>query len=84
VRISTRTSQLCLVQLVLLMKNPQFFVKEFTKSGVLHKTAMFINLANDPVIERITLPRLALTTAEYLAYEKNMNVLVFSQISPLL
>ena len=54
----------------------QFFINEFKKTGVLHKTVMFINLANDPVIERITLPRLALTTAEYLAYEKNMNVLV--------
>jgi len=54
----------------------QFFINEFKKTGALFKTVMFINLANDPVIERITLPRLALTTAEYLAYEKNMNVLV--------
>jgi V/A-type H+-transporting ATPase subunit B len=54
----------------------QFFINEFKKTGALYRTVMFMNLANDPVIERITLPRLALTTAEYLAYEKNMNVLV--------
>lgn len=54
----------------------QFFINEFKKTGALYRTVMFMNLANDPVIERITLPRLALTTAEYLAYEKDMNVLV--------
>ncbi|MFW5703281.1 MAG: V-type ATP synthase subunit B [Patescibacteria group bacterium] len=54
----------------------QFFIDESKSSGALSKTTMFLNLANDPIIERITLPRLALTTAEYLAYEKNMHVLV--------
>lgn len=54
----------------------QFFINDFKKTGALTKSVLFINLANDPVIERITLPRLALTTAEYLAYEKDQHVLV--------
>ena len=54
----------------------QFFINDFKKTGALARSVLFINLANDPVIERITLPRLALTTAEYLAYEKNQHVLV--------
>jgi V/A-type H+/Na+-transporting ATPase subunit B len=54
----------------------QYFIEDFKKTGALTRSALFINLANDPVIERITLPRLALTTAEYLAYEKNQHVLV--------
>lgn len=54
----------------------QFFIDDFQKTGALARSVLFINLANDPVIERITLPRLALTTAEYLAYEKNQHVLV--------
>ncbi|OWK27382.1 MAG: V-type ATP synthase subunit B [Parcubacteria group bacterium GW2011_GWA2_38_13b] len=54
----------------------QFFIDDFKKTGALARSVLFINLANDPVIERITLPRLALTTAEYLAYEKNQHVLV--------
>lgn len=54
----------------------QFFIDDFKKTGALSRSTLFINLANDPVIERITLPRLALTTAEYLAYEKNKHVLV--------
>lgn len=54
----------------------QYFINDFRKTGALTRSALFINLANDPVIERITLPRLALTVAEYLAYEKNKHVLV--------
>ncbi|MGC8662450.1 MAG: V-type ATP synthase subunit B [Candidatus Micrarchaeia archaeon] len=53
-----------------------FFINEFKKAGSLARTAAFINLANDPSIERILTPRIALTVAEYLAYEKNMHVLV--------
>lgn len=53
-----------------------YFKKSFEESGVLDKVTMFINLANDPVIERIITPRCALTTAEYLAFEHNMHVLV--------
>ncbi len=54
----------------------QFFIEEFRKTGALSKSVLFINLADDPVIERITLPRLALTCAEYLAFEKGQHILV--------
>jgi len=54
----------------------RFFIEEFKKTGALSRSTLFINTAADPVIERITLPRLALTAAEYLAFEKNYHVLV--------
>ncbi len=54
----------------------RYFFDEFKKTGALKNTAAFINLADDPSIERILTPRLALTTAEYLAYDKGMHVLV--------
>jgi V/A-type H+-transporting ATPase subunit B len=54
----------------------QFFIDDFTKTGAIHRSVLFINLANDPAIERISTPRMALTAAEYLAYEKDMHVLV--------
>ncbi|MBN2087071.1 V-type ATP synthase subunit B [Candidatus Peregrinibacteria bacterium] len=54
----------------------QFFQSEFEKTGAIEKAVLFINTADDPVVERIAIPRLALTTAEYLAYEKDMHVLV--------
>ncbi|MBU0707233.1 V-type ATP synthase subunit B, partial [Patescibacteria group bacterium] len=54
----------------------EYFTNEFHQTGAIERAVMFINLADDPVVERITLPRLALTTAEYLAFEKNMHVLV--------
>lgn len=53
-----------------------FFVESFKSTGALERTVMFVNLANDPAIERIATPRVALTAAEYLAFEKNMHVLV--------
>lgn len=53
-----------------------FFLDEFTKTGAIDRSVLFLNLANDPAIERISTPRMALTTAEYLAYEKDMHVLV--------
>ena len=53
----------------------RFFKEDFMKMGVLSRVVMFVNLAADPVIERILSPRLALTTAEYLAFEKDMNIL---------
>jgi len=53
-----------------------FFKEDFKKSGALEKVVMFVNLANDPTIERIITPRAALTAAEYLAFEKGMHVLV--------
>lgn len=54
----------------------EFFISEFKKTKAISKSVMFINLANDPVVERITLPRIALTVAEYLAFEKGKHVLV--------
>ncbi|GHV52224.1 V-type ATP synthase beta chain [Synergistales bacterium] len=53
-----------------------FFMEDFRKTGALERTVMFVNLADDPAIERIATPRLALTTAEYLAFEHDMHVLV--------
>lgn len=54
----------------------EFFIEEFRKTGALSRAVLFINLANDPVIERLTLPRLALTCAEFLAFEKDRHALV--------
>lgn len=54
----------------------EYFINEFRSTGALNRTVAFLNLADDPSIERIITPRLALTTAEYLAYEKNIHVLV--------
>jgi V/A-type H+-transporting ATPase subunit B len=54
----------------------RFFEQEFETSGVLRNVVMFINLANDPTMERLILPRTALTAAEYLAYELDHHVLV--------
>lgn len=54
----------------------QFFMNDFRESGAIDRAVLFINLANDPTIERISTPRMALTAAEYLAFEKNMHVLV--------
>jgi V/A-type H+-transporting ATPase subunit B len=53
-----------------------FFIEDFRRTGALERAVLFMNLADDPAIERISVPRLALTTAEYLAYEKDMHVLV--------
>lgn len=54
----------------------QYFVEDFRKTGAIDRTVMFTNLANDPAIERIATPRMALTCAEYLAYDLGMHVLV--------
>eukprot|EP00758_Cryptobia_borreli_P001440 Tbor_TRINITY_DN2245_c0_g1::TRINITY_DN2245_c0_g1_i1::g.2793::m.2793/K02147/ATPeV1B, ATP6B; V-type H+-transporting ATPase subunit B len=54
----------------------RFFRREFEENGSMEKTVLFLNLANDPTIERIVTPRLALTTAEYLAYDCGKHVLV--------
>ena len=53
-----------------------FFVKQFEESGALGRTVLFLNLSSDPSMERVLTPRLALTTAEFLAYEREMHVLV--------
>lgn len=54
----------------------EFFIEDFRKTGAIERAVLFINLADDPPIERLTLPRMALTTAEFLAFEKDMHVLV--------
>ena len=54
----------------------EFFVNEFKRTGAIDRTVLFTNLANDPAVERIATPRMALTAAEYLAFEKDMQVLV--------
>ena len=54
----------------------EYFMEDFRKTGAIDRSVMFINLANDPAIERIATPTMALTVAEYLAYEKDMHVLV--------
>ena len=53
-----------------------YFRRSFEKANVMHKVVMFLNLSNDPIVERIITPRCALTAAEYLAFTLNMNVLV--------
>jgi V-type H+-transporting ATPase subunit B len=58
------------------METARFFKDDFEQSGAMGRTALFLNLADDPTIERIITPRLALSTAEYLAYERDMHVLV--------
>ena len=53
-----------------------YFVESFKETGAIDRTVLFVNLANDPAVERIATPRMALTAAEYLAFEKDMHVLV--------
>lgn len=53
-----------------------FFIKDFQKTGAIERAVLFMNYANDPAVERISTPRMAITCAEYLAYELNMHVLV--------
>ena len=53
-----------------------FFIRDFKKSGSIDRSVLFMNLANDPAIERIATPRMAITCAEYLAFELGMHVLV--------
>jgi len=54
----------------------EFFKRQFEAAGVLNKVTMYVNLADDPIVERITTPRCALTAAEYLAFEHDMHILV--------
>jgi V-type H+-transporting ATPase subunit B len=58
------------------METAHFFKQDFEENGSMDRTVLFLNLANDPTIERIITPRIALTTAEYLAYDLGMHVLV--------
>ena len=68
----------CIVFAAMGVKNDvaDYFKTKFEESGILKNVVMFLNLSNDPIIERILTPRAALTAAEYLAFEKNMHVLV--------
>jgi V/A-type H+-transporting ATPase subunit B len=54
----------------------QYFMQDFEKTGALERAVVFLNLADDPAVERLITPRMALTAAEYLAYEHDMHVLV--------
>merc|ERR1719197_143918 len=58
------------------METASFFQRDFEESGAMAHTVLFLNLANDPTIERIVTPRIALTVAEFLAYERDKHVLV--------
>ncbi len=53
-----------------------YFISDFKRTGAIERSVLFINLSNDPAIERIATPRMALTVAEYLAFEKDMHILV--------
>ena len=53
-----------------------YFISDFKRTGAIDRTVLFINLANDPAVERVATPRMALSAAEYLAYEKGLHVLV--------
>ena len=57
-------------------EDAEFFIKSLRETGAINRSVMFINLANDPAVERVSTPRMALTAAEYLAYEQGMQVLV--------
>ena len=72
------SSDFCIVFAAMGVKNDvaEYFRSSFEQSGVLNNVAMFLNMSNDPIIERILTPRCALTAAEYLAYEHNKHVLV--------
>src|SRR5512139_3613587 len=74
----TESEEFAIVFAAMGVKNDvaDYFRRSFTESGALTRVAMFLNLADDPPVERIVTPRAALTLAEYLAYEKQMHVLV--------
>ena len=74
----TEGEQFAIVFAAMGVKNDvaDYFRRSFTESGALTRVAMFLNLADDPPVERVVTPRAALTLAEYLAYEREMHVLV--------
>ncbi|MEA4816838.1 MAG: V-type ATP synthase subunit B [Lachnospiraceae bacterium] len=57
-------------------EDADFFISDFKATGAIDRSVIFVNLANDPAVERVSTPRIALTAAEYLAFEQNMHVLV--------
>ena len=62
--------------MVITFEEADFFIESFKQTGAIDRTVMFVNLANDPAVERIATPRMALTAAEYLAFDRGMHVLV--------
>ncbi len=68
----------CIIFAAMGVKNDvaDYFKRQFEEAGVMHRVVMFLNLSNEPIIERILTPRFALTAAEYLAYKHDMHVLV--------
>ena len=73
---SQTTSPSCSRAIGITFEEADFFISDFRRTGAIERAVLFMNLANDPAIERIATPRMALTAAEYLAYEKGMHVLV--------
>ena len=57
-------------------EDAEFFIEDFKKTGAIDRSVVFVNLANDPAVERVSTPRMALTAAEYLAFDQGMHVLV--------
>ena len=57
-------------------EDAEFFINDFKQTGAIDRSVVFVNLANDPAVERVCTPRMALTAAEYLAFEQNMHILV--------
>src|SRR6188472_3368459 len=73
---STESFSVVFAAIGITSEESNFFVKQFEESGALGRSVLFLNLSSDPSMERILTPRLALTTAEFLAYEREMHVLV--------
>ena len=73
---SKKISPWSLTAMGITFEEAEFFMNDLRETGAIDRSVLFINLANDPAIERIATPRIALTAAEYLAYEKDMHVLV--------
>jgi V/A-type H+-transporting ATPase subunit B len=76
VRGTTETFAVVFAAMGITFEEANFFTESFRETGAIDRTVMFVNLANDPAVERISTPRMALTAAEYLAFEKDMHVLV--------
>ncbi|MCI4368285.1 MAG: V-type ATP synthase subunit B [Thermoplasmata archaeon] len=75
-RDSTETFGVVFAAMGITSEEANYFLKEFETTGALERTVVFLNLSSDPSMERVITPRMALTTAEYLAYEKGMHILV--------
>jgi V/A-type H+-transporting ATPase subunit B len=76
VRNTTDAFAIVFIAMGITFEESSFFIRSFQDSGAIGRSVMFINLANDPAVERIATPRMGLTAAEYLAFDRNMHVLV--------